>query len=268
MLLAGCVFFHPPSSAQLQDLTFKSKNSISNDHFFDSTFLIQGIFVKTTIYLPEDYKKGKKNFPVIYIINLDSNNVLSNELTDTVSRLSKVGYPSAILIELKKFEIGFDDADVNDLSAYILNTKEYIDKNFSTQSSPESNIIVGYRQAAPVAIQLTLNYPELFGRSGIFVADFSPFPGFEKWIYDHSDKMKGMMFLHSYEKDNSENGTIVNLLMNQIGSHSKGLLYNFLESYTDDKFNTYPSFIEFYKWILSNGHNYIIHPNEKIKKRF
>lgn len=232
----------------------------------DTTILIQGIFVKMKWYLPLEQIPKRKRNPVIYIINTDSTLDVKKELFKVLISTKELDLPSAIIIELNSFQKGFEDADLTEITPYVLNAKKYIDKEFLTIKNPESNIIVGYRQSAPVAVQLTLNYPDVFGRSGIFAADFTLFPQFKEWMDEHADRMKGMMFLHSFEKDLSDNGKISAYLMDQIGIHSSGLIYNFLDIQSEN-YKSSSSFVEFYKWIFSNGHNYIIHPNEKLKRK-
>lgn len=264
LLLTGCFCLHPESTLARQAERAVNASPAVSKNFKDTTVLIQGIFVKMRLYLPDDYQQKKKKFPVIYIINTDSAFVLNEEMSDTLSSVQKE-YPAAIIIELKNFGKGFGDADVTEIGPYILNTKKYIDKTYPVLSDAASAIITGYRKCAPVAVQLTLCHPELFGRSGIFLADFSLFPEFDQWMNEYEGKMDGMMFLHSFDKDRSENGKILNTLMDQIGSHSKGLLYNFLDTSPGNDNKNLSSFLEFYKWILSNGHNYIIRAQEKIK---
>ncbi len=263
--MIGCFCLYPPSVSAQQagksDFNLVSKKS----NFKDTTVLIQGIFVKMRLLFPEEAQK--KKVPVIYIINIDSAYVLNEELCETLSTDALKDFPAAIIIEIKNFGKGFVDAEIPEIAPYILYTKKYIDKKYSTITEPSNTIITGYRQCAPVAIQLTLNHPDIFGRSGVFLADFSLHPDFKEWLSDNAHKMDGMMFLHSYDKDRSGNGKILNDLLDQVGSHSKGLLYNFLDNATEEEINTNTSFIEFYKWILSNGHNYIIHAQEKIKNR-
>ena len=266
LFIIGCFCLHSQKiSAQqpgIKDFNLVSEKSVIKD----TTVLVQGIFVKMRLLLPEVTQKNKK-VPVIYIINTDSAYVLNQELCESLSTAAQKEYPAAIIIELKNFGKGFADAEITEIAPYILYTKKYIDKQYLTITEPSTSIITGYRQCAPVAVQLTLNHPDIFGRSGVFLGDFSLFPDFDEWLRDNADKMNGMMFLHSLDKDRSGNGKILNDLMDQVGSHSKGLLYNFLDNFSEKQINTNASFIEFYKWILSNGHNYIIHAQEKIKIR-
>jgi len=143
------------------------------------------------IYLPSDYEKTKKSYPVLYMH--DGQNIF-NELTaysdewkvdETLNKINnETGFQCIV--------IGIDnggDKRMNEYSPwenpkygiaegklyvqFIVDTlKPYIDQNFRTKSNKENTAIMGSSMGGLISFYAGLEHPEVFGKIGVFSPSF------------------------------------------------------------------------------------------------
>ena len=170
-----------------------------------STFEINAPQLKTTkkiwVYLPLDYEKSTKKYPVIYMH--DAQNLFDAKTSyagewkvDETSDSLKV---NAIIVgiehgndkrmeELTPFKnekYGGGKADLYlDFIAFTL--KPHIDSTYRTKSKAKNTIVFGSSLGGLVSFYAVLKYPEVFGKAGIF----SPSFWFSNEIYEYAKKSK------------------------------------------------------------------------------
>ena len=232
-----------------------------NNPAADTFFRVNNTIVEASIHLPADYYRSKKDYPVMYLLSPAGNTrVFSNDISDSLQKIRSAGTTETIILEIA----GLKDSVLNDItepqfSEFIVKElKPFVDKNYRTSSSSENTIIAGFHSTALSALAISLKYSSVFGRSGIFAADFTDDTSIVHTIRSNSSAHNGMMFIHSFEGDESVNGIKIHRLVDELAGNSSGYLYNFLDSGESASVNLKPAFIEFYKWILSNGHSYIV----------
>lgn len=249
-----------PGSSESQPL---QKNDhalrINSKYFQDTLITIHDYQIRCTVYLPKgSFKKPKKNHLVLVLDPDNDSGFPDTTISDSLDSFIIAGNPSAIVFILKKITRTSDDgipAD-SDIVSFVSNSlKPFIIRNF--HCSVESSVLAGLGSAAPVVLNITIADPGVFERAGIFNGKFERKVNMAEMIDSSAKNIKGMVFIQSYRNDSTFNGNIIQKVVESLGRKSPALLYNFIENRREDA-GPYKSFLEFYKWILSNGHSYII----------
>lgn len=209
------------------------------------------------IYLPHNYFRSKKKYPVFYVIGgdhffTDGPEVKDWKVDETMDSIIGAGVTPSIIVAAKSFkkdsvyEIKTADFFANSL-------KPFIDSAYRTK--PDESIIVGAGNYASASLVSALKYHEIFKGAGVF----SP----PAKIYDvlkqnniSGKGYKGMIFFYSGSQDKE----MVDLA-DRLGANSSAYIY--LIDKQNVRRHQSPLggwFPEFYKWALSNGHSYIIRP--------
>ena len=209
------------------------------------------------IYLPDGYKNSKKNYPVLYVPGGDhffTEDSISSDwkVDETMDSIISSGKPPAIIVAVKDFKKD-SIQEIPTINFFKETLKPYIDSAFRTERN--ETIIAGAGDYAGVALYATLKYPETFKRAGVF----SP----RKRIFDVLKRngltgkgYNGMIFFYGGKNDK----TMISLA-DKLGANSTSYIY--LIDKQNPKRHESPLggwFPEFYYWVLSNGHNYIIKP--------
>lgn len=143
------------------------------------------------IYLPPEYEKSGKNYPVIYMP--DGQNLFSSatatyqkewcmdENIDQFYRKNRtdgmivVGVDSDSATRNKDYNLylgayeGGGEGNAAKVADFFANTlKPYIDENYRTLPERENTSIIGSSYGAVVAIVTSVNYPEVYGYTGAF----------------------------------------------------------------------------------------------------
>ena len=152
---------------------------------------------KIWLYLPPDYHTSKKKYPVIYMHDgqnlFDEKTSFSGEwqVDETLNQIFKeIGF-GVIVIGIKnggekrldeyspwknnKYGGGEGNAYVDFL---VQTLKPYIDKKYRTLSDQQNTAIIGSSMGGLISFYATLNYPDIFGKSGVFSPSF--------WFSDQS----------------------------------------------------------------------------------
>lgn len=209
------------------------------------------------VYLPEGYDESKSSYPVIYFTGgehafSDSLSSLNKEwlIDETLDSLQSNQSVKSIVVAVHNFIS--DTSQISAAAAFLTNElKPYIDSVYRTQKNV--SVVAGYDLNASLALYTTLKYPLSFNRAGIFSPKHDIFPYLKK--HDLTGKgYNGMIFF--YEGDEIED---LYDLTDQIAVNSKALLYT-THAQNPKRFQSPMGgwFPEFYKWIFSNGYNYMI----------
>ncbi len=180
--------------AQWADLTPKKSTASANVHLLDNSFDMSPLDKKRRvwIYLPKSYKTSSKSYPVVYMH--DGQNLFDQSLSysgewevdETLDRLQKTDKLELIIVgidnggnervdEYTPWEIpGYPSKQEGD--AYIQfikeNLKPFIDKNYRTKSNREQTAIMGSSLGGLITYYAALQYPETFGKAGVFSPSF------------------------------------------------------------------------------------------------
>jgi predicted alpha/beta superfamily hydrolase len=167
----------------------KQHTSSVNVSIFDSAFLFPSLgYVKTVrIYLPPNYKSGKKKYPVLYMH--DGQNVFDEftsgygewHVDEALDSLYKASGKSLIVVAIDhgnekrineynpydstRFGKGVGELYLKDIAEVL---KPAIDKVFRTSASSSNTWIAGSSMGGLVSTYGVLIYPKVFGGAGIF----------------------------------------------------------------------------------------------------
>jgi len=189
VFLNGCVVNkNITKEEKIEEKIEKEKGEIKVISDFNSPELDTKNTVR--IYLPPDYDEGDKRYPVIYMF--DGQNLfdpstatyrkawlIANRLDDLYYKkrtagIIVVGVDSLESRRTKEYNLYLkspegDKGKVNELSDFYANTlKEYIDKNYRTLEDREHTAIIGASYGAVASICSSINYPEVYGYTGMF----------------------------------------------------------------------------------------------------
>lgn len=244
-----------------QALTDKSQfERRTNPILTDTVFNLGNIRLSARVYLPPAYSKKMKRYPVIYLLAESKFDFLNDITADSLLRISTGGKVAAIIIQFNLDSTSTVESMVPFIAGKL---KPHIDRYYRTLSSGENSIIAGFGSAAAIALGVTLQYPSLFGKAGLMYPDFTGLSAVKDSLFTRINDLNGMIFIHSNQYDSTENGGIIQQVIYETGRFSKAYLYNFMEEYNSDFIFLQPCFFEFYRWILSDGHSYIIDPGKK-----
>lgn len=186
----------------IENWSNSSSNSTASDNvqiLADSFYIPQLERYRTIrIFLPADYQTSQKKYPVIYMHDgqnlFDDATSFSGEwkVDESLNSLFSEGFPPVIVVgidnggterinELTPWtnpEYGGGDGDK--YVKFIIETlKPYIDSHFRTLSNRENTSIWGSSLGGLISLYAVLEYPEIFGKAGVF----SPSLWFNDSIY-------------------------------------------------------------------------------------
>lgn len=161
----------------------------------DTAFLIPQLGRKRRIwaYLPKDYEKSKKKYPVIYM--QDGQNLFNEQtaafgewgVDETLDSIIEKGGKGAIIIGIdngaEKRINEYNPYDHKDNgkgegSEYVdflaLTLKPFIDKKYRTLKDSAHTFIAGSSMGALISLYAVVKYPDIFGGAGIFSPAFWP----------------------------------------------------------------------------------------------
>lgn len=171
------------------------------------------------VYLPEDYARSKKKFPVLYMH--DGQN-LFDEFTsgfgewgvdECLDSLFKQGNKECIVIgidngvkrmneynpyEFKPYGNGEGDKYVDFLATTL---KPYIDKNFRTLPNKKNTFIAGSSMGGLISLYAIMKYPNVYGGAGIFSPAFWTASGLENDLNKSAKKIKSKLFFYAGGKE-------------------------------------------------------------------
>ena len=170
-----------------------------------STFTIEALELQTTkkiwMYVPENYRKSKKKFSVIYMHDaqnlFDAKTSYSGEwnvdekLDSLKAQVIVVGIEHGNekrideLTPFKNEKYGGGKAD-NYLEFIVKTLKPHIDKTYRTKTKKKNTIIMGSSLGGLTSYYAVLKHPTIFGKAGVF----SPSFWFTKDIYTLTEKSK------------------------------------------------------------------------------
>lgn len=188
------------------------------------TFTLYAPELQTTktiqLYLPPGYGTSKQKYPVIYMPD-------GQNLFDTATAFSQEWKIDETLDSLKTKVIvvgivGDNDQRFYDLSPYpnakhgdgngdnyirfITQTlKPYIDTHYTTKTNPRNTLIIGSSLGGLLAYHAVLQYPDVFGKAGVFSPSFS----YSETPYTLTEKAKDIKAKIYFLAGDAESDTMV-----------------------------------------------------------
>jgi predicted alpha/beta superfamily hydrolase len=171
----------------------KKHTASANVHILDTAFYIPQLQRHRTvrIYLPPDYKSGKKKYPVLYMS--DGQNCFDEytssygewHVDETLDRFYDSCKKSMIIIavdhgdthrvqEYDPYDFErFGKGEGKAYSIFLAETlKPYIDSSFRTKSDKKNTHIAGSSMGGVISMWTVIAYPDVFGNAGVFSPAF------------------------------------------------------------------------------------------------
>jgi predicted alpha/beta superfamily hydrolase len=229
------------------------------------------------IYLPPGYKAGIKRYPVLYMH--DGQNVFDEASSDfgewgvdeILDSLSVIKKSSAIVI-------GIDNGErrMNEYNPYFLekagegegdgyldfvmkDLKPFIDKRYRTLPDKENTIIAGSSMGGLISYYAAIKYPSVFGRAGVFSPAFHTAPAIHLLTDSLAHRTGGMFFFYMGEPEGEEMMGEMNKVIAELGRSSSAFIYTVTDPdgmHNETAWRKW--FAEFFLWVTSNGHSYIV----------
>lgn len=176
------------------DLSPDPSTVSKNVHLVQESFKMETMGKERTIYiyLPENYKNAQEQYPVLYMHDgqnlFDQSRSYSGEW-EVDETMDKLGQNE----DLQLIVVGIDNGGMDRIDEYspwtlknhpskqegdayikfiTQNLKPYIDQNYRTLSDKENTGIMGSSLGGLISFYAALQYPEIFGRAGIFSPSF------------------------------------------------------------------------------------------------
>ena len=166
--------------------------------------------IKTCVIVPDNYKKSKKKFPVVYLLHGYSGNYATwvKSFKQIGEHVDKYGF---IVIGVDgNFSSWYFDSPIDPnfkYETYVINELvPFVDKNYKTIANRESRAISGLSMGGHGALYLSFKHQDVFGAAGSMSGgvDFRPFP--EKW-----DVKKRLGSITEFP-ENWDKNTVTNML--------------------------------------------------------
>lgn len=161
-------------------------------HIIDSAFYMPQLdkYRRVWIYLPKDYSKSKKKYPVIYMQDGQNlfhaspprpdewavDSVLDSLIREGLKEMIIVGIDHGGKDRLREYNPYDSKYGVGEGKAYLSflveTLKPYIDKNYRTLKDVKNTSIAGSSMGGLFSMYAISQYPEVFGSAGVFSPAF------------------------------------------------------------------------------------------------
>lgn len=200
-----------------QETVTRKHTATSNVRVLDTAFQIPQLnrTRRIWIYLPADYSKSKKKFPVWYMH--DGQNLFDEYtsgfgewgIDEALDSLFKQGKKESIIIgidngpkrmsEYNPYEFQrFGKGEGNEYVDFIANTlKPYIDNHFRTLKDKKNTFISGSSMGGLISLYAVMKYPKVFGGAGVFSPAFWTAQGLEDALKTAAPKMNSRLFFYA-----------------------------------------------------------------------
>ncbi len=227
------------------------------------------------IYLPEDYKKGKRRYPVIYMNDgqnlFDDYTSFNGEwgIDECLDSLIKKGKPASIIIGIENGSkrineynpydhLEYGKGEGEEYVQFLTETlKPFIDKHYRTLSSKENTIIAGSSLGALISYYAMLRYPDIYGKGGMFSPAFWIAPKINNLTGSVGHKLDSQFFFIAGEQEGGSVVKNMKELADKLGENSDAFIYLVTSPQGRHNENNWRKwFEEFYLWIMGNGLSY------------
>ena len=166
--------------------------------------------IKTCVIVPDNYKKSKKKFPVVYLLHGYSGNYATwvKSFKEVSQQVDRYGF-IAIGVD-GNYSSWYFDSPIDPTFKYetyiIDELVPFIDKKYKTIASREGRAISGLSMGGHGALYLSLKHQDVFGAAGSMSGGVDIRPFSEKW------DIKNRLGAITDFPENWEKNTVVNLI--------------------------------------------------------
>ena len=166
--------------------------------------------IKTCVIVPDNYKKSKKKFPVVYLLHGYSGNYATwvKSFKEVSQQVARYGF-IAIGVD-GNYSSWYFNSPIDPTFKYetyiIDELVPFIDKKYKTIASREGRAISGLSMGGHGALYLSLKHQDVFGAAGSMSGGVDIRPFSEKW------NIKKRLGAINDFPDNWEKNTVVNLI--------------------------------------------------------
>lgn len=258
----------------------------SNVHIMDTAFFMPQLnrYRRIWIYLPEGYAHSKKHYPVMYL--QDGQN-LFDALTSGFGEWGVDECADSIITATKKacIIVGIDHGGETRMSEYnpyeftwknengskifaaegdayvhfLTETlKPFIDAHYRTIPAKENTTIAGASMGGVIAYYAALQYPEVFGKAGIFSPAFWTAPALAGFTDSLSNNISSKFFFYIGGNEGEDNVALMDDMADRLAMHSAAMIYSVTDaSGSHNEAAWHKWFTEFYNFMMADGFNYI-----------
>ncbi len=225
------------------------------------------------IYLPPDYKKSAKRFPVLYMHDgqnlFDDATSYSGEwgVDEYLDSIFKKGKKEVIVVgidnglskrmseynpwEFENFGKGEGDKYVDFL---VKNLKPFIDTHYRTVKKKKTLSSQEVRWVDLISLYAILKYPHIFGGAGIFSPAFWTASGIDSTVLADAKKVNSKLFFYAGGKEGDSMIPDMKRIEKEIKARSKSQVKEVVdanEHHNEAAWRKY--FSAFYEWTVLNG---------------
>ena len=166
--------------------------------------------IKTCVIVPDNYKKSKKKFPVVYLLHGYSGNYATwvKSFKEVSQQVDRYGF-IAIGVD-GNYSSWYFNSPIDPTFKYetyiIDELVPFIDKKYKTIASREGRAISGLSMGGHGSLYLSLKHQDVFGAAGSMSGGVDIRPFSEKW------DIKNRLGAITDFPENWENNTVVNLI--------------------------------------------------------
>lgn len=240
----------------------------------DSSFFIPQLnrYRKIWIYLPPGYEKTKKRYPVLYMQDgqnlFDDATSFSGEwgIDECLDSLNQAGISTGIVVgvensperlqEYSPFETEFVTIpEGKAYASFMANTlKPYIDKHYRTLPGKENSMVAGSSFGANISYFCMLQYPQVFGKGGLFSLSLRLMPQLISLTDSLAPKMNSQFFFYTGGQESETMVSNTQHIADKLGEYSNGLIYHITDPSGKHNETAWRKwFGECYMWLLGNG---------------
>lgn len=207
----------------------------------DSSFYMPqlGRSRRVWVYLPEDYHRTRKKYPVLYMHDgqnvFDAATSFSGEwgVDEALDSLSAVWGPAIVvaidhagqkrLNEYAPFDgdrFGKGEGDAY-LSFLVHTLKPFVEKKYRVKKCRKYRAIAGSSMGGLISFYALLRYPKVFGAAGVFSPAFWINPQIKEQIPAKADKVKSRIFFYAGKEEGPEMVPDLLAVLQLMSRHSK-----------------------------------------------
>ena len=232
---------------------------------------------KIWLYLPDGYATNKKKkYPVLYM--QDGQNLFDDlsaaygewGVDECLDSLIKSGRQACIVVGIenslhRQSEYNPDDSERfgkgegKEYVDFLATTlKPFIDRHYKTLPGKDNTVIAGSSMGGLISLYAMLQYPDVFGKAGIFSPAIWAANSIDSLTDAIAGKLGGKIFLYTGGQEGETTVQNVVRIQEKIGKKSNAMVYSVIDKdglHNEAAWRKW--FPVFYNWIMADGWNSI-----------
>jgi predicted alpha/beta superfamily hydrolase len=251
----------------------KKNNSASvNVKIMDTAFYIPQLdrTRRIWLYLPPDYAKSKKKYPVLYMH--DGQNLFENktsysgewgvdEYLDSIFKKGEkevivVGIDNGLIKRMQEYNPwefqNFGKGEGDKYFDFLVETlKPFIDEHYRTLKDKPNTFIAGSSMGGLISLYAILKYPQVYGGAGIFSPAFWTASGIDSTAIADAKKVNSKLFFYAGGKEGDSMVPDMKRIEKEIKERSKSPVKEIIDEnqhHNEAAWRKY--FPDFYEWTV------------------